>query len=136
MRELPAVRRTQPITIGQNFFQQPMSNYYNGHKVNNINKRSWVDIFCNSNNLYIVYINCLDPILWCSYTVYTTSFYRSYLINFAIFLQVDAAFYGNLSHFINHSCDPNLSIFNVYINCLDPNLPQLCLFARRLIQLK
>jgi len=47
---------------------------------------------------------------------------------------VDAAFYGNLSHFINHSCDPNLSIFNVYINCLDPNLPQLCLFARRDIE--
>jgi len=44
---------------------------------------------------------------------------------------VDAAFYGNLSHFINHSCDPNLSIFNVYINNLDPNMPQLCLFARR-----
>jgi histone-lysine N-methyltransferase SUV39H len=44
---------------------------------------------------------------------------------------VDAAYYGNLSHFINHSCDPNLNIFNVYINCLDPNLPQLCLFARR-----
>jgi len=47
---------------------------------------------------------------------------------------VDAAFFGNLSHFINHSCDPNLSIFNVYINCLDPNLPQLCLFARRDIE--
>ncbi|XP_023328199.1 histone-lysine N-methyltransferase SUV39H1-A [Eurytemora carolleeae] len=47
---------------------------------------------------------------------------------------VDAAFYGNLSHFINHSCDPNLNIFNVYINCLDPNLPQLCLFARRNIK--
>jgi len=44
---------------------------------------------------------------------------------------VDAAFYGNCSHFINHSCDPNLSIFNVYINNLDPNMPQLCLFARR-----
>lgn len=44
---------------------------------------------------------------------------------------VDAAYYGNLSHFINHSCDPNLNIFNVYINCLDPNLPQLSLFARR-----
>jgi len=47
---------------------------------------------------------------------------------------VDAAFYGNLSHFINHSCDPNLNIFNVYINNLDPNMPQLCLFARREIK--
>jgi len=44
---------------------------------------------------------------------------------------VDAARHGNLSHFINHACDPNLSIFNVYINCLDLDLPQLCLFARR-----
>ena len=43
---------------------------------------------------------------------------------------VDAAFYGNLSHFINHSCDPNLNIFNVYINNLDPNMPQLALFAK------
>jgi len=47
---------------------------------------------------------------------------------------VDAAFYGNLSHFINHSCDPNLNIFNVYINCLDPNMPQLCLFAKKEIK--
>ena len=44
---------------------------------------------------------------------------------------VDAAFYGNLSHFINHSCEPNLSIFSVYINNLDPNMPQLAMFARR-----
>lgn len=47
---------------------------------------------------------------------------------------VDAAFYGNLSHFINHSCEPNLNIFNVYINCLDPNMPQLCLFAKKEIK--
>jgi len=47
---------------------------------------------------------------------------------------VDAASHGNLSHFINHACDPNLSIFNVYINCYDLDLPQLCLFARRDIQ--
>jgi len=47
---------------------------------------------------------------------------------------VDAAFCGNLSRFINHSCDPNLNIFSVYINNLDPNMPQLCLFAKRDIQ--
>ena len=29
------------------------------------------------------------------------------------------------------SCDPNLSIFNVWIDCLDPNLPRLCMFANR-----
>merc|ERR1719219_2173222 len=44
---------------------------------------------------------------------------------------VDAAFCGNLSRFINHSCDPNLNIFSVYINNLDPNMPQLAMFARR-----
>ena len=35
--ELPAVRRTQPITIGQNFFNNPMSNCYNGYMLNNNN---------------------------------------------------------------------------------------------------
>lgn len=44
---------------------------------------------------------------------------------------MDAALYGNVSHFINHSCEPNLEIFNVWIDCLDPNLPRLCLFAAR-----
>ena len=36
---LPAVRRTQHITIGQKFLQQPMSNCYNGYMVNNNNIR-------------------------------------------------------------------------------------------------
>lgn len=45
--------------------------------------------------------------------------------------SVDATAFGNVSHFINHSCDSNLCIYAVWIDCLDINLPTLALFASR-----
>ncbi|XP_018047499.1 PREDICTED: histone-lysine N-methyltransferase SUV39H1-A [Atta colombica] len=47
---------------------------------------------------------------------------------------VDATKCGNVSHFINHSCNPNLKVSVVWINCLDPDLPDLALFALRDIE--
>ncbi|KAM6977249.1 histone-lysine N-methyltransferase SUV39H1-like [Aplochiton taeniatus] len=47
---------------------------------------------------------------------------------------VDAAHYGNISHFINHSCDPNLQVYNVFIDNLDERLPRLAFFASRSIK--
>lgn len=46
---------------------------------------------------------------------------------------IDAAHYGNVSHFINHSCDPNCGVWAVWIDCLDLDLPRICLFALRRI---
>lgn len=44
---------------------------------------------------------------------------------------VDAYKKGNLAHFINHSCAPNMTSRCVYINCLDIRLPRIALFAAR-----
>lgn len=48
--------------------------------------------------------------------------------------SIDAAKFGNVSHFINHSCDPNLGVWAVWINCLDMDLPKICLFALKTIE--
>ncbi|KAK6645012.1 hypothetical protein RUM43_001288 [Polyplax serrata] len=46
---------------------------------------------------------------------------------------IDTEYYGNVSRFINHSCNPNLIVCPVWVDCLDPNMPRLAFFARRRI---
>ncbi|XP_075691045.1 histone-lysine N-methyltransferase SUV39H1 isoform X2 [Rhinoderma darwinii] len=47
---------------------------------------------------------------------------------------VDAARYGNISHFVNHSCKPNLQVYNVFIDNQDERLPRIAFFATRTIR--
>ncbi|CAL8086752.1 unnamed protein product [Calicophoron daubneyi] len=47
---------------------------------------------------------------------------------------VDASQVGNISHFINHSCDPNLTVRCVFIECLNTKLPRIALYASRFIK--
>jgi histone-lysine N-methyltransferase SUV39H len=46
---------------------------------------------------------------------------------------IDGSHYANFTYFINHSCNANLDVYAVWINCLDRNLPQLALFSNRTI---
>ncbi|XP_077436739.1 histone-lysine N-methyltransferase SUV39H1-A [Vanacampus margaritifer] len=47
---------------------------------------------------------------------------------------VDAAHQGNISHFVNHSCNPNLQVFNVFVDNIDERLPRIALFSTRPIR--
>lgn len=47
---------------------------------------------------------------------------------------IDAAKYGNVSRFLNHSCEPNVGVWAVWTDCLDLNLPKLCMFTLRSIK--
>lgn len=44
---------------------------------------------------------------------------------------VDAGTYGNIAHFVNHSCEPNMAVCMVWINNLDLRMPRLAFFTNR-----
>ncbi|KAJ2221411.1 hypothetical protein H4R99_001575 [Coemansia sp. RSA 1722] len=45
--------------------------------------------------------------------------------------SIDAKTHGNVSHFFNHSCDPNMEIRQVFVEHRDPRLHRLAFFAIR-----
>ncbi|KAG0144666.1 hypothetical protein CROQUDRAFT_134244 [Cronartium quercuum f. sp. fusiforme G11] len=47
---------------------------------------------------------------------------------------VDAFWFGNISRFINHSCDPNTSILPIYIDDNDHTRPIFAMFANKVIR--
>nr|XP_045005886.1 histone-lysine N-methyltransferase EHMT1 isoform X3 [Jaculus jaculus] len=47
---------------------------------------------------------------------------------------IDARFYGNVSRFINHHCEPNLVPVRVFISHQDLRFPRIAFFSTRLIQ--
>ncbi|CAG0906599.1 unnamed protein product [Cyprideis torosa] len=47
---------------------------------------------------------------------------------------IDAAKFGNISHFMNHSCSPNLGVRIAYVNCMDVSIPRVAFFALRHIR--
>ncbi|KAI7881181.1 SET domain-containing protein [Lichtheimia hyalospora FSU 10163] len=44
---------------------------------------------------------------------------------------IDSFLLGNASHFFNHSCEPNLSVYAVYHDSANPDFHRLAFFARR-----
>lgn len=49
-------------------------------------------------------------------------------------LCIDGFYYGNLSRFINHSCDPNLQVLSIHVENREILLPRVVLFSTREIQ--
>ncbi|XP_065178884.1 histone-lysine N-methyltransferase SUV39H2-like [Sycon ciliatum] len=47
---------------------------------------------------------------------------------------IDAKKMGSVSHFINHSCDPNLVVHGVFVDNPDISMPRIGLFAKKFIR--
>ncbi|KAJ9086576.1 hypothetical protein DSO57_1002702 [Entomophthora muscae] len=50
------------------------------------------------------------------------------------YYTIDAAYFGNASHFFNHSCDPNMAIRSVFIDSHSKDLHHLAFFAIKHIE--
>ncbi|KAK8798846.1 hypothetical protein WA158_007930 [Blastocystis sp. Blastoise] len=46
-------------------------------------------------------------------------------------LCIDAKWFGNIARFMNHSCDPNVTVRAVFVEYQDKRLPRSCFFANR-----
>ncbi|KAI8329079.1 hypothetical protein BC941DRAFT_443832 [Chlamydoabsidia padenii] len=44
---------------------------------------------------------------------------------------IDSYQCGNASHYLNHSCDPNLAVFGVFYDSIDPSFHRLAFFTKR-----
>jgi len=44
---------------------------------------------------------------------------------------IDAMAFGNVSRFINHSCNPNLENYQIFVDDLNPHKPRIAFFAKR-----
>lgn len=60
--------------------------------------------------------------------------YKSIVENTENLYTIDACKMGNVSRMINHSCDPNIGTWSVWINCLDLDIPKICFYALRRIE--
>ncbi|GAB6027120.1 Histone-lysine N-methyltransferase ehmt1, variant 2 [Chamberlinius hualienensis] len=47
---------------------------------------------------------------------------------------IDARYYGNISRFINHSCEPNLVPVKIFVDYQDLRFPRIALFSARAIK--
>lgn len=59
----------------------------------------------------------------------------SYLFNMDLDGQpkyvIDSYLVGNASHYLNHSCDPNLIVYGVFYDSADPSFHRLAFFTKR-----